>query len=118
MGGVLVFVGGLTCGQLVSAELSIAAIFAGLPQMAGYLSALFDGCAAIDELSRFKEVRTEAVKKGKFQPIPERNGIEFAKLTDDDSEMSRRKGFIALQDHGKGCQVAFRNIQLKPLKDD
>lgn len=46
------------------------------------------------------------------------NGIEFAKLTDDDSEMSRRKGFIALQDHGKGCQVAFRNIQLKPLKDD
>ena len=46
------------------------------------------------------------------------NGVEFAKLTDNDSEMSRRKGVIALQDHGKGCQVAFRNIQLKLLKDD
>ncbi len=46
------------------------------------------------------------------------NGIEFSKLTDNDSEMSRRKGFIALQDHGKGCQVAFRNIQLKQLKDE
>ena len=46
------------------------------------------------------------------------NGIEFAKLADNDSEMSRRKGFIVLQDYGKGCQVAFRNIQLKPLKDD
>ena len=46
------------------------------------------------------------------------NGIEFAELADNDSEMSRRKGFIVLQDYGKGCQVAFRNIQLKPLKDD
>jgi hypothetical protein len=27
--------------------------------------------------------------------------------------MSRAKGFIALQDHGKGCSVAFRNIRLK-----
>jgi uncharacterized protein (DUF1786 family) len=29
--------------------------------------------------------------------------------------MSRRKGVIALQDHGKGCQVAFRNIRIKEL---
>ena len=41
------------------------------------------------------------------------NCVEFSKLTDDDSELSRRKGWIALQDHGKGCKVAFRNIQLK-----
>ena len=41
------------------------------------------------------------------------NGIVFSKVTDDDRRMSRRKGVIALQDHGKGCQVAFRNIRIK-----
>lgn len=43
------------------------------------------------------------------------NGEVFATLVDRDTEMSREKGFIALQDHGKGCQVAFRKIQLKML---
>jgi putative heme-binding domain-containing protein len=43
------------------------------------------------------------------------NGVVFSKVTDDDSRMSRRKGVIALQDHGKGCQVAFRNIRIKEL---
>jgi len=41
------------------------------------------------------------------------NGVVFATVTDKDEEMSRRKGFIALQDHGKGCIAAFRNIRLK-----
>jgi hypothetical protein len=41
------------------------------------------------------------------------NGVHFATLIDDDAEESRSKGFIALQDHGKGCIVAFRNIRLK-----
>jgi hypothetical protein len=41
------------------------------------------------------------------------NGVHFATLVDNDAEMSRTKGFIALQDHGKGCKVAFRNIRLK-----
>ena len=41
------------------------------------------------------------------------NGVHFATVVDRDSEMSRAKGFIALQDHGKGCIVAFRNIRLK-----
>ena len=43
------------------------------------------------------------------------NGVEFARLTDSDKEFSRSKGWIALQDHGKGCKVAFRNIRLKNL---
>ncbi len=43
------------------------------------------------------------------------NGVKFATLVDGDAEMSRRKGWIALQDHGKGCVVAFRNIRLKTL---
>ena len=46
------------------------------------------------------------------------NGVEFAKLTDHDSELSRREGLIALQDHGKGCKVAFRKIELKLLAEE
>ncbi|MEM9281772.1 MAG: DUF1080 domain-containing protein [Verrucomicrobiota bacterium] len=45
------------------------------------------------------------------------NGVVFSTVTDRDSEMSRSKGWIALQDHGKGCTVAFRNIRLKMLED-
>ena len=41
------------------------------------------------------------------------NGVEFSSVTDRDGEVSRRKGHIALQDHGKGCVVAFRRIRLK-----
>lgn len=43
------------------------------------------------------------------------NGIEFSRVTDRDADMSRKRGFIALQDHGKGCSVAFRNLRLKTL---
>jgi putative membrane-bound dehydrogenase-like protein len=43
------------------------------------------------------------------------NGVVFSQVTDRDKEMRRRKGFIALQDHGKGCKVAFRNIRLRVL---
>jgi len=41
------------------------------------------------------------------------NGVVFAELVDEDPEMSRRIGWIALQDHGKGCLVAFRKIELR-----
>lgn len=41
------------------------------------------------------------------------NGVHFATVVDRDVKMSRDKGFIAFQDHGKGCTVAFRNIRLK-----
>lgn len=44
------------------------------------------------------------------------NGVEFATVIDRDKEMSRKKGFIALQDHGKGCIVAFRKLRLKTLE--
>jgi len=41
------------------------------------------------------------------------NGIVFSTVTDRDRKMSRKKGFIALQDHGKGCLVAFRNLRIQ-----
>jgi hypothetical protein len=43
------------------------------------------------------------------------NGVVFATLIDRDSEMSRTKGFVAFQDHGKGCTVAFRNVRIKQM---
>lgn len=44
------------------------------------------------------------------------NGVVFSELNDEDGEHSRRKGLIALQDHGKGCQVRFKDIRVK-VKD-
>ena len=41
------------------------------------------------------------------------NGIVFATVTDHDTEMSRRKGWIALQDHGHDCRVAFRHLRIQ-----
>lgn len=46
------------------------------------------------------------------------NGVVFSKVSDDDKRMSRKKGVIALQDHGKGCKVVFRNIRIKELSRD
>ena len=38
------------------------------------------------------------------------NGVMFATVIDHDKEMSRAKGFIALQDHGKGCMLHFEKL--------
>ena len=46
------------------------------------------------------------------------NGVVFSTVADDDSRLSRRTGVIALQDHGKGCKVAFRNIRIKETSGD
>ncbi|MEM1441426.1 MAG: DUF1080 domain-containing protein [Verrucomicrobiota bacterium] len=43
------------------------------------------------------------------------NGVHFATLIDHDVGMGRKSGWIALQDHGKNCQVAFRNLRIKRL---
>lgn len=54
----------------------------------------------------------EIIAKGN-RIIQKINGVHFATTIDRDEEMSRSKGFLAFQDHGKGCTVAFRNIRLK-----
>ena len=56
----------------------------------------------------------EIIAKGP-KLIHKGNGVMFATVIDRDKDMSRKKGFIALQDHGKNCRVAFRNIKLKKL---
>jgi len=81
-----------------------------------------DGTKTVKQVADAKEVQShyhehawntmEIIAKGPtlLQKI---NGIVCTTLTDHDIEMSRRKGWIALQDHGKGCAVAFRNLRIK-----
>lgn len=80
MGGWLVIVGQLTLGQLVAAELIMSAIFVGLPQLAGYLDYFFDVCAAIEELSRFRDVRTQLPVTTSTVKMPSDNSIEVSKV--------------------------------------
>jgi putative ABC transport system ATP-binding protein len=80
MGGWLVIVGQLTLGQLVAAELIMSAIFVGLPQLAGYLDYFFDVCAAIEELSRFRDVRTQLPVKASAVQMPADNSIEVSRV--------------------------------------
>jgi len=61
--------------------------------------------------------RLEIIAEGNTL-IQKINGVVFSQVSDDDKRMSRRKGVIALQDHGKGCQVAFRNIRIKELRSE
>ncbi|MCB1121086.1 MAG: DUF1080 domain-containing protein [Verrucomicrobiae bacterium] len=44
------------------------------------------------------------------------NGVLFADLTDDQAGFSSETGVIALQDHGKGADVSFRNMRIRFLK--
>ncbi len=70
--------------------------------------------------SHFKEHEwntMEIIAKGDTL-IQRINGVHFATLIDKDKELSRKKGWIALQDHGKGCTVAFRDIRIKESKPD
>ena len=72
---------------------------------------------AADVQAKYKEHEwntLEIIAEGD-QLVQKINGHHFATLVDQDAEMSRRKGFIAFQDHGKGCTVAFRNIRLKEI---
>lgn len=43
------------------------------------------------------------------------NGVVFSELTDLDEKYARTKGLLALQDHGKGTVVQFKNIRIKHL---
>ncbi|MEM9401400.1 MAG: ABC transporter ATP-binding protein [Pseudomonadota bacterium] len=59
LGGWLVIDGQLSLGQLVAAELVLAATFFGLSQFGTYLAIFYELCAALDELSLFYNVEQE-----------------------------------------------------------
>jgi putative heme-binding domain-containing protein len=86
-----------------------------------------DGKKSVKQVASAKEIVAHFRQKGwnSMEIIAEGNtltqkinGVVFSKVSDDDKRMSRRKGVIALQDHGKGCLVAFRNIRIKELSPD
>ncbi len=43
------------------------------------------------------------------------NGVVFAELVDEDVKYAAQSGLLALQDHGKGCVAAFKDIRIKHL---
>ena len=83
-----------------------------------------DGSKTVKQVKDPKEVQAhfkehewntmEIIAKGP-KLIHKVNGVTFATVIDHDKKNSRRKGFIALQDHGKGCVVAFRKIRLSQV---
>ena len=48
--------------------------------------------------------------------VQEVNGVVFSELIDEEATHAERSGLLALQDHGKGCVAAFKNIRIKHLR--
>jgi arylsulfatase A-like enzyme len=46
------------------------------------------------------------------------NGVVFADLTDEQSMFASRTGVIAFQDHGKGTDVAFKDIRIRHFSQE
>ena len=46
------------------------------------------------------------------------NSVVFADLTDEQVRFASRNGIIALQDHGKGADVAFKDIRIKVINEE
>ena len=44
------------------------------------------------------------------------NGVVFAELIDEEAKYASQSGLLALQDHGKGCVAAFKDIRIKHLQ--
>ena len=63
--------------------------------------------------NQWNELVVRAVGARLVQKI---NGVVFSELIDEDAKHSSRSGLLALQDHGKGCVAAFRNIRIKHLR--
>ena len=83
-----------------------------------------DGSRTIEQVAEAEKVKSLVNESGWNQLeiiafgntlVQKINGVVFSKVIDDDVKMSRKKGFIALQDHGKGCVVGFRKIELKEM---
>lgn len=59
LGGWLVIEAQLSLGQLVAAELVLSVAFFGVSQLGTYLTYFYDLCAAVEELSLFRDVEQE-----------------------------------------------------------
>ncbi len=115
VGGWLVIAGELTLGQLVAAELIMLAILVGLPQLAGYLESFYEVCAAVEEISRFREVQTQLPAKPSAVSMPERPDIVFKEVSF--SRFGREKRFDFELTAGAIVRVSGNPLSLKWLAE-
>jgi len=62
--------------------------------------------------NEWNELLIKAVGSRLVQKI---NGVVFAELIDEEAKYAAQSGLLALQDHGKGCIAAFKDIRIKHL---
>ena len=86
-----------------------------IDQMGNKVTEQFADAATIQAHYTEAEWNTMTVIARGNRLIQKINGVLFADLTDDQAGFSAETGVIAFQDHGKGADVAFRNIRLKFL---
>lgn len=67
LGGWLVIIGQLSLGQLIAAELILAAILFGLSKTTDYLKAYYEMCGAADELGKVFAIPQENIETAKGQ---------------------------------------------------
>ena len=115
VGGWLVIAGELTLGQLVAAELIMLAILVGLPQLAGYLESFYEVCAAVEEISRFRDVQTQLPAKPSAVPMPDRAQTVFKEVVF--SRFGREKRFDFELPAGAIIRVSGNPLSLKWLAE-
>jgi len=81
-----------------------------------------DGTTKVEQVGSPKEIQAafradewnELIVVGKGPRLIQKiNGVVFADLTDEDATYATPTGVLALQDHGRGTIVAFKEIWLK-----
>ncbi len=93
LGGWLVIQGQLSIGQLVAAELVLAAVFFGLSQLGTYLTYFYDLCAAVEELSLFYDIEKEELT-GVDEPFDGDATLEFVQARGDTRGVEMTFDFI------------------------
>jgi hypothetical protein len=83
-----------------------------------------DGSKTVDQVAQPQDVQAayrqddwnELIVVGKGPRLEQKiNGVVFAVLTDEDADHATQAGVVALQDHGRGTIVGFKEIWLKKL---
>ena len=71
------------------------------------------GVQAVYQEGQWNEMVITAIGNRLIHKI---NGVVFSELIDEEKKYKMTAGIIALQDHGKGTQVGFKDIRLREIK--
>ena len=72
--------------------------------------------AKVQSVCRNNEWNELVIKAVGSRLVQKINGVVFAELVDEEAKYAAQSGLLALQDHGKGCVAAFKDIRIKHLK--